>query len=195
MWLAGNRAHVLLYQAHRSGRFFLRAEIAVSGNHIELYRPAGRGTIYKGALPRGSTSCTPSLTTCGFQVIDPVALLRKLAIGRSLRQAGKAVVGGRRATVLENQGNANLLMPESRWTLQLRALVDRNTFVPIEIATTFGSRGNPVLSTTSTITSYERLPITAQSDALLDMAPHPHTPVQCGVFEPDGSIGYPCSNH
>ena len=86
-------------------------------------------------------------------------------------------------------------MPASRWTLQLRALVDRNTFVPIEIATTFGSGGKPVLSTTSTITSYERLPITAQSDTLLDMAPHPHTPVQCGVFEPDGSIGYPCPNH
>jgi hypothetical protein len=193
VWLAGNRAHVLIYQADRSGRWFLRAEIVVDGDHIELYRPpAGGDTITTGVLPRGAPTCTPALTICGFRAVDPVAVLRRLAIGGSLHQAGETVLSGRKATVLENQGTAGLLMPGSSWTLALRALVNTRTFIPIRITTVIGPKGKPAITTTSTITGYQRLPTNIHSEALLGMPPHKQAHVQCGVFEPDGSIGYPC---
>ena len=192
VWLAGNRAHVLIYQADRSRRWFLRAEIAVDGDHIELYRPlAGGDTITTGVLPRGAPTCTPALTICGFRAVDPVAVLRRLAIGGSLHQAGATHDSGRKTTVLENHGTAGLLMPGSSWTWA-RALVDPHTFIPIRITTVIGPKGKPAITTTSTITSYQRLPTNTQSKALLGMTAHPRAHVQCGVFEPDGSVGYPC---
>ncbi len=193
VWLAGNRAHILVYQAGRSGRFFLRAELAVDADRIEVYRPPQFGdTITKGVLPRTPTTCTPALTMCGFRAVDPVAILRRLASGGSLHQAGQAVLAGRKATVLENHGTKGLLMPDSRWTVALRALINPHTSVPILIATTIGPQGKPALSTTSTITGYQRLPVNARSQALLNMSGHADAHVRCGVFEPDGAIGYPC---
>src|SRR5262249_19037176 len=132
VWIGNARAHVLIYQVDPSDRLQLRAEIAVTGNRIEVYRPAAYGdTITKGVLPRGTTACTLSLTMCGFRALDPIAMLRTLATSGSLRHADQAAVSGRNATVLEDRGTAGLLTPGSRGTLRLRAFVDPRTFVPM----------------------------------------------------------------
>ncbi len=193
VWLAGSRAHVLIYQLGPRGSF-LRAEITTNGNSIELYRPAPFGnTVTRGARPRSAATCQPALTMCGFRTIDPVALLRQLAMTRSLRQAGERSRGGRETVVLENQRAARILAPTGSWLLALRATVDSRTFVPIQVASTIiGPRGTTIRRTTATISGYQRLPLNARSNRLLRMFAHPSAVVRCGVFESDGSIGYPC---
>jgi hypothetical protein len=177
VWVSGSLTHVEFF---RNG--VLAGEIASTPTRIQEYLPPPRGNVIAtGAPPKGPAVCNALLTICGLRGVDPVALVRQRVRSGALRAGGTTVRGGRRYQVL--QGNPG--------DVGVTVLVDPSTSIPVEIVTRtpLAGRGRAFVFTTTTISGYERLPLTAKSEAFLQLRDHRGAPAVCRVFEFDNSLG------
>lgn len=160
VWTSGRRRHVIVTPAHGSPQ-----EIAFDGSHEQNFM---NGTLYTFASPEGvANHCGRAGTLAAACVLNqPLAALRTLYHAGRLHAFGtRAVADGRRADVITGAARG----------LELRALVDPHTFIPIQIRLTQRFRPPPPIpsfSVTETITGYQRLPLTAQTQRLLLMGAH-----------------------
>jgi hypothetical protein len=168
VWASGQQRHVIVTTTDPKRT----EEVAFNGTTEENYLPDGTLATYRvaaGTLARGCGSVGILLGECGRgDQINPLIALRRLYRSGRLRAAGQAALDGRRVEVITGVSQG----------IRLRALVDPHTFVPVEIqlvqhfappAAEF-----PALKLTTTITDYQRLPLTPHNRQLLLMRPHPH---------------------
>ena len=193
VWVSGSRAHVLFFRGERAGPLRLAGEIALTASRIAMY-DVRSNRITVGALPAKASGCTPSLTLCGFHVVDPLGMLRYFVRSGAITNAGHVERDGRRLAIIRTNDARRLLLPGSRAAVSLRALVDATTYLPVQITVHYSVGHVSSVTTISTITRYERLPNDQMNRQLLKMSSHSGVRVQCGVFESDGSVGYPCSH-
>jgi hypothetical protein len=100
----------------------------------------------------------------------PIDGLRSLYRSGQIHTNGHATINGRRVDVLTG----------STANLQLRALVDAHTFLPVKVTMieTFPQgRGRRPITYALTITDYQRLPTTPHNRQLLQLPPHPNVRV------------------
>jgi hypothetical protein len=167
VWASGQQRHVIVTTTDPKQT----EEVAFNGTTEENYLPGGTLATYRvagGTLARGCGSVGILLGECGrSDQINPLTALRRLYRSGRLRAAGQATLVGRRVEVITGVSQG----------IRLRALVDPHTFVPVEIqlvqhfappAAEF-----PALKLTTTITDYQRLPLTPHNRQLLLMRPHP----------------------
>jgi hypothetical protein len=163
VWVSGVHGHIIdtndfRSRGQRTSSF--EQEIAFDGTRVENYQ--GHNTIFiSREAPRGS--CTP-ITTCASGVpADPVAELHHLYQTGALTATGETTFRGRRVAVLVGGHGGNI-----------RVLVDARSGFPLLISQTYGSRPWPASPTvTTTITQYQRLPLTPQTRQLLAMRRYP----------------------
>jgi len=172
VWVSGSRRHVIETLSFVPGQASLSHEVAVDGNHVESFQS---NTIIESTVQNGSGSCT-ALVSCSDGVpADPLAEIRRLYKARQLRSAGQTTLDHRRVDVIVSRDPG------------VRVLVDPRTFIPIQITQTFGSRPWPISPiVTTTITNYQRLPLTPSNSKLLNLRPHPRARIACTA--PSGAI-------
>jgi hypothetical protein len=201
VWLAGARSHVVTtyFMVSASGRRSVHHGEDAMANGRRVTYNAESDTIYTSlpALPAGAVAPLRSCATvivCGWQPADPITTLRRLYRAGRLRDAGATVADGRRLDVLAG----TLGRPPGPGTA-VRILVDPKTFIPVQVVlTNYGALGrSPVVrllvTETTTIGGYERIPLTAATSRLLAMRPPPGAHRICALGPPRAGGGLaPC---
>jgi hypothetical protein len=179
VWELGTRLHDVSTQTTRGHRVTMeQVRSGRNGRFIESYFD---GTIQKLTLPPAAAA--HAMTCQGRMAIAPrclagpgvdlVAVLRRLYGSGHVHFAGQTTFDGRRVDVFVANGQpigarrANGF-PQARF----RVLVDAGTLFPVEIQYTSGQAGG----STATV-QFQRLPITAQNEKLLQLRPHPHAQI------------------
>ncbi|HEY5429598.1 MAG TPA: hypothetical protein VIK04_10815 [Solirubrobacteraceae bacterium] len=165
VWTSGQRRHLILVPG-TSQRY---EEITLDNGNVERY--------FNGKLSHSSVPATVLARPCGSIAIllggycdrseqtSPLAALRALYKSGRLHAVGQTTANGRRVDLLEG----------SSGTVGVRALVDPQTFVPIEIEMTQTFTTDPRIRpivVTATITDYQRLALTVRNRQLLLMRSH-----------------------
>jgi hypothetical protein len=190
VWSSGTRTHVLSTDyvvsahGHRSVR---HGEQAINGRRAtSLF---GGNGIYTSILPpAGEVPIRTCLTVlvCDFEPADPITTMRALYRAGRLHDAGQTVQTGRLLDIITGSDRPTSSAPGT----DVRILVDPHTFVPVEVATTsYGALGSDqtirrLVTETTTITHYERIPLTPQTTELLAMRPHPGAQTLCAIGRP-----------
>lgn len=176
-WVSGARTHVEIYRANGA----LIGEIATTATWIQEYLPPRGNVIGAGPVPKGPAVCNMPLTICALRGVDPVAIVRKFIRSGTLRFAHSTVLDGRALSLYQGRSG----------DMQIGVWVDPKTSIPFQIRTRVAllQRKPGWVVTTTRISDYERLPLTAKSQALLRLRSHRNAPVVCRVFEPDNSAG------
>lgn len=198
VWFSGSRSHILAtyYMVSAAGhRSVDHGEDAVAGGRRVNY-DVESNTVYTSLLPTpgfaSARSCV-TLLSCGAEPTDPITTLRVLYQAGRLHDAGATVDDGRRLDVLLGRTGR----PPADGTA-VRILVDPTTFIPVKVvATSYGALGrSPVVrrlvTQTTTIGSYERIPLTAATSRLLAMRAHPGAHTLCALGPAHGVGLAPC---
>ncbi len=166
VWVSGQQRHLIV-----TGSDQKTDEITFNGKEVQNYLPDGTLATYRVAartLARGCGSIGILLGECGrSDETNPLTALRRLYQSGRLHAAGHTTLGGRRVDLITGSSQA----------VRLRALVDPHTFVPITIQLVQQipmPAAFPALQLTTTITDYQRLPLTPHNRRLLLMRSHPH---------------------
>lgn len=170
VWASGRQRHLIV-----TGNDPKQTdEIAFNGREVQNYFPDGTLATYRVAartLARGCGSIGILLGECfRSDQINPLTALRRLYRSGRLHAAGQTTLGGRSVDLITGSAQAG----------RLRALVDPRTFVPIEIQLVQQLPRPPGFSAvqlTTTVTDYQRLPLTPHNRHLLVMRGHPHARV------------------
>lgn len=173
VWVSGASAHRIEtdYFYSRTGRAEgtpLQHEISTDGRRLENFQagslnPAGELTE---AQASHQTSPCPLFVACAGQVsVDPLAEVRQLyKTGALVRVPGDTRLNGRAVDELKS----------TRSNEVVEMFVDPRTFLPLEVKAQYGSKPWPVSATqTTTISDYQRVPLTSSNRWLLRMRPHP----------------------
>jgi hypothetical protein len=169
VWSSGQQRHLIVTGSDPSQG---TEEIAFNGSEVQNYHSPG-GTMYTyrvaaRLLARDCGSIGILLGECGrSDQTNPLTALRRLYQSDRLHAAGQITLGGRPVDLITG----------SSQKVRLRALVDPHTFVPIKIQLVQQiprPAAFPALQLTTTITDYQRLPLTRQNRRLLLMRAHPH---------------------
>jgi len=169
VWSYGKQRHLIL----EPNKFQHFEDLAIDNGQVQRYLDGtiSTNTIPANVLARGCGSIAILLD--GFcersDQNSPLAALRALYRSGRLHASGQTTANGQRVDVLTGSSNA----------VQVRALVDPHTSVPIEIEMTETlplPRFGPLVVTT-TITDYQRLALTPRNRELLLMRSHPHARV------------------
>ncbi len=200
VWFAGSRSRVVAtdYMVSASGRRSVR--------HVEEATASGRTVTYDAESDTIHTSLPPlpagkvaplrfcaTVIVCGWQPADPITTLRRLYRAGRLRDAGQTVEDGRRLDVLAGAVGR----PPGTGTA-VRILVDPKTFIPVQVGLNqYGALGRSptarlLVTTTTSLSGYERLPLTAATNRLLAMRPHPGAHTLCALGPPHGGGLAPC---
>lgn len=190
VWSSATRTHVLStdYLVSASGhRSVFHREQAIDGRRATGL--LGGNTLYTSILPpAGDVPIRACLTllTCDFEPADPITTMRVLYRADRLHDAGQTVRTGRLLDILVGSNRPASSAPGT----DVRILVDPHTFVPVEVVTTsYGSLGSAravrrLVTQTTTITGYQRIPLTPQTGKLLAMRPHPGAHTICAIGPP-----------
>jgi hypothetical protein len=178
VWRSGSSSRVVIVSAFDvNGRLHpIAMELIQKLSRLEAY--AAR-TIFR--VPRQAShalapQCAANIACELLEGPDPVVTLHRLAAEGRLREAGRTRRDGRALVVMLDARD-----PQAK----LRIYLDPNTGVPVEI--TQPVPGVSPLPMTTTILDYQRLALTAQSERLLAMRPHPRARKICTVAIRRGS--------
>jgi len=167
VWVSGQQRHLIVTATDPRQT----EEITFNGSEVQNYFPNGTLGTYRVAartLARGCDSIAILLGECGrSEQTNPLTALRRLYQSGRLHAAGQTTLGGRRVDLITGSSQA----------VRLRALVDPHTYVPINIELIQRipmPAAFPALQLTTTITDYQRLPLTPHNRQLLLMRDHPH---------------------
>lgn len=165
IWRSGDQTHLIVEPNDPKQT----EELAINGNVVQNYN---QGTIsYR--LParffkRDCSSGQVLAQLCNNNTEnDPITALRRLARSGDIHSVGHRTFRGRHVDVLTGAAQQ----------IQIRALIDPRTFLPIEIQVVQRFRApRPFVSLqlTTTVTDYQRLPFTTENAKLLLMRSHPH---------------------
>lgn len=181
VWLSGRSSHI----DYSLGQL-RRGEVTSTAGRVQEYLAPARGNvIVSGRLAKGPATCTPTLIMCGFRAVDPVAFVRALVRSGALAHDGSTVLNGRTLDVLQSPRSGRMVV-SGHPGVALRVLIDPDTSVPVEILVGHAASAG---WTKIRISGYERVALTAQSDKLLQMSPHPGASHACRRFYPDDSAG------
>ena len=172
VWASGRQRHLIVTGSDlKQGT----EEIAFNGSEVQNYHfPAGTLYTYRvsaRALARGCGSIGILLGECGRSgQSNPLTALRRLYESGRLHAAGQTNFDGRLVDVIAGSSQG----------VRLRALVDPHNFVPIKIQLVqqlVRPPGFSPVQLTTTVTHYQRLPLTPRDHPLLLMRGHPHARV------------------
>jgi hypothetical protein len=162
-WVDGPDSHQVLEANNPRAR----QDIVTSGGQVYTL---AFGTLSSMPAWPATTRCAPAIVLEGGcaegQNNTPIDGLRSLYRSGQIHASGHATINGRRVDVLTG----------SAGDLQLRALVDAHTFLPVTVTMTETfqqGRGRRAITNQLTISDYQRLPITPHNRRLLELPPHP----------------------
>lgn len=158
-----------------------RTEAAWDRGTTSLYRP-GPGTldIVRG-YPANSSARNVPVGDQRLGTGDPVAVLRRLLASGTVRDTGSATLHGRAVRLLEGTIQESL-GPRAAKTTELLYAVDTESFAPVRAVTTTHFRHRPrhrpergwltaSFGQRLDFTVYEHLPVTPQTERLLEIRP------------------------
>lgn len=177
VWRSGSRSRVVATSGFDvNGRMHpIAREVTQDGSREELYAagPGAKMIVNVERRAGGPADCASSVACDLLEAADPVLVLRQLDEEGRLRE----VAGTRR------NGEAPVAMVDARDPQALRVYLDPNTGVPVEIVQRVASSSWTMVTK---ILDYQRLALTAQSERLLAMRPHPDARAICTVpIEPN----------
>lgn len=170
VWVSGGRSRVIetVTLIFLDGRHTTVQHISSAGTGGEGAEavPAGGGSApaphpmpATPALPAASCidsgACTPAAAT-------PISALRALYLKGKLNDSGETVSEGRRLDVLTSKEGP-----------PMRILVDPQSFLPVEVLTSYRSAGSGTMLASTTIEDYRQLPLTPSATGML--APRCHS--------------------
>lgn len=170
VWVAGAMGHRVEtdYAFSRDGRRAAaptQLELATDGRRYFQYISNSRTGRVAEVAPPLSPSC-PAIVGCPSAIaVDPLSEVRQMYRSGALSLVAK----GRRML-----GHTVIELASTRTRTRVKVFVDERTFVPVEIVAQYGPRPWPAYAlSTTTISDYRRLPLTASDRGLLRMRPHP----------------------
>jgi hypothetical protein len=188
VWLSGSRSRVVATSGFDfNGRMHpIAREVTQDGSREELYVANAKTKMIFNVKRRAGgpldAACASSVACDLLEAPDPVVVLRQLDEEGRLRE-----LGGTR-----QNGEAPVVMVEASDPQALRVYLDPNTGVPVEIVQRVAVAPSSLTMVTK-ILDYQRLALTAQSERLLTMRPHPHAQATCNVLiEPNRRASQHC---
>lgn len=179
VWVSGalrRRVQTSYFYLHdgRPARAPLRHEIATNGKRLESYEAGSLkapGELVESAAGGQSAPC-PEIVACAGEVsLDPPSAVRQLyRTGALTLSAKNKRINGRTVDELTSTGSKSIV----------RLLVDPRSFLPMRITVQYGPHPWPAYPiTTTTISDYQRLPLTPSNRGLLRMRAHPGARRMC----------------
>jgi hypothetical protein len=188
VWVSGTRSH-LVARDHVVGfgkrQTSSQEDIATRGSVQEAWNGENNSIFIAPVAESDPAGRCPKVAALGPMCSgvnnDPITIVRRLYRSGRLHAAGQATFDGRRVDVIAGQQNSRAL-PWKVVLVSVRVLVDPKTFLPLQVQEkyTVGARS---VSATTTISGYQRLPLSDSNRGLLELRPHPGAHVVCGFAQ------------